>query len=75
MHSGNQCSVGEIHLLSSSSADFVNSLIIYILSHDMERYCLDAQYASGALLRELIHHSNYEEEIKWFSIGYENPVV
>ena len=43
----------------------------------MERYCLDAQYASGALPREAIYYPNYEREMRSFrfGIGYENPVV
>ena len=43
----------------------------------MGRYCLNAQYVSSALPREVINHSNYERDMKWFSIGisYENPVL
>ena len=43
----------------------------------MERYCLDAQYASGALPREAIYHPNYGREMRLFGfgIGYDNPVV
>ena len=66
---------GGIHVLSSSNTDFVNSEITYILSHNMEGCFLVAQYASGALLREVIIYSNYGSEMEWFSIGYDNPVV
>ena len=43
----------------------------------MERYCLDAQYASGALQREAIYYPSYERETRsfGFGIGYDNPVV
>ena len=77
MHSVNLCYVGGIHVLSSSETDSVKKSIIYVLSHSMERYCLDVQYVSGALLREVITYSNYGKEMEWFSIGidYENPVV
>ena len=77
MHSVNQSSVGGIHVLSSNNTDVVDNSTIYILSHNMERHCLDAQYASGVLPREVINHSNYERGMKWFSIGvgYGDPVV
>ena len=41
----------------------------------MERYRLDAQYVSGALLGEVIKYSNHEREMEWFSIDYQNVVV
>ena len=53
-----------VHVLSSSNTDAVDNSIMYNLSRNMERYCLDAKYASGALLMEVIHYSNYVRE-KW----------
>ena len=43
----------------------------------MERDCLDAQYASGALPREAIYCPNYGKEMRLFGfgIGHEDPVV
>ena len=61
---------GGIHILSSCDADFINSSIIYILSHSTERYCLDVQYVYGALLGEVIKYSKREGGMEWFSISY-----
>ena len=66
-----------IHVPSSSNTDFVNNSIIHILSYNMERYCLDAQCASGALPREAVYCPNYEREMGsfGFGVGHENPAV